>query len=246
MIQSVRDHYATHLGRIYSWMLGGLDSALAQADLDVEALGLRPVARAQAVDLGAGFGMHAIALARRGYSVVAIDSDAALLRELAEHAEHANGLAIRTVVADLLDFRAHLDDAADLILCMGDTLTHLPAPADVTALFAEVAAALSSGGQFACTFRDYSKELLAENRFIPVRSSADRTLTCFLEYARQSVTVHDIIHELDGTQWRLSVSSYQKLRLDPLWVRNALAHCGFEVTESATSNRMVRLIAQRP
>jgi len=243
MIKSVRDHYAGHLGRVYSWMLGGFESALEQGGIDLDALGLGPVARGRAVDLGAGIGMHAIPLARRGFSVVAIDTDAALLEELSAHAA---GLPIVPVVANLLDFRAHLEDAADLILCMGDTLTHLASRADIVALFAEVAAALGAGGHFVCTFRNYTTALSAESRFIPVRSSPDRIMTCFLEYDDQRVTVHDLLHERDGAQWRLSVSSYQKLRLDPGWVRDALMQLGLEVTESTTPSRMVRLMARRP
>src|SRR5271154_478129 len=113
MIQSVSQHYAAHLSRVYSWMLGGVEAAVKRGNADLEALALQPKAGAVAVDLGAGFGMHAIPLARRGYSVVAVDTDAALLSELSTHAQ---GLPMRPVIADLLNFRAHVGDAADLIV----------------------------------------------------------------------------------------------------------------------------------
>jgi 2-polyprenyl-3-methyl-5-hydroxy-6-metoxy-1,4-benzoquinol methylase len=89
--------------------------------------------------------MHAIPLARRGFSVVAIDSYKPLLHELASR---AGSLPIRTVNADLLDFRLHAK-TADVITCMGDTLTHLPSQASVATLFRGVAARLRPGGVFA-------------------------------------------------------------------------------------------------
>lgn len=72
------------------------------------------VSGSTAVDLGAGFGLHAIPLARRGFSVVAIDSYQPLLQELDER---AGTLPIRTVNTDLLGFRAHLNAPAALIVC---------------------------------------------------------------------------------------------------------------------------------
>src|SRR6202021_2787730 len=115
---TVKAHYANHLAPIYLWMAGGMEAALQAGAADLAAW---LPGTGVAVDLGAGFGMHTIALARAGYQVVAIDSSAALLQLLQEHSQ---GLPIRTVEADLLDFRNLLTDPADLIVCMGDTLTH--------------------------------------------------------------------------------------------------------------------------
>ena len=73
---SVEEHYARHLGPVYAWMLGDIDAALTRAVQELDALALP--ARGTAIDLGAGIGLHAVALARRGFTVTAIDSDAAL------------------------------------------------------------------------------------------------------------------------------------------------------------------------
>jgi SAM-dependent methyltransferase len=241
VIRTVRDHYAEHLGPLYSWMVGGVEAAAARGTAELDALGVRPTTGALAVDLGAGIGMHTIPLAQRGYAVIAVDTDAALLNELTAHANH---LPITVVPADLLEFRAHLRAVPQLVLCMGDTLTHLPRPQSVRALFAEIASVLSRDGVFVCTFRDYTRELRAEDRFIPVRSAPERILTCFLEYSDRLVTVHDILHERADGQWRLRVSSYQKLRLAPRWVCGLLEQCGFEVIESTTTSGMVQLTAR--
>lgn len=130
--------------------------------------------------------------------------------------------------------------------CMGDTLTHLPTLVSVGLLFAEVADVLDESGTFVLTFRDYTTALSAEQRFIPVRSDADRILTCFLEYDDTHVTVHDLLHEREASQWKLQVSSYRKLRLAPEWVSQALENCGFRVVREAGLSGMVRLVASHP
>jgi len=128
---------------------------------------------------------------------------------------------------------------------MGDTLTHLQDIASVQALTSEVAAALEIGGTFVLTFRDYSSPRRAEQRFIPVMSDDQRIMTCFLEYGDTYVTVHDILHERTGSQWRLRVSSYRKIRLAAHEVVEILESSGFEERREADIRGMVRLVARR-
>jgi hypothetical protein len=222
-------------------MSGGVDAALLRGGGELDSLGFGPRATGQAVDLGAGFGMHSIPLARRGFAVLAIDSSPELLAELEEHAA---GLPIRTAAADILSFRSHLTHKADVVLCMGDTLPHLPTFDAVKTLFAAVAASLDDRGVFVLTFRDYTQPLLGEHRFIPVRSDADRILTCFLEYEDAHVTVNDLLHERDGSQWRFRVSCYRKLRLSPEWVVSALEGRGLKVAQEVGLSGMVRLVSR--
>jgi hypothetical protein len=240
-MSTVHDHYSKHLGPVYSWMAGGVEAAISRGGTELDSLALSPRATGNAVDLGAGFGMHSIPLARRGFSVTAIDTSADLLSELATQAAT---LPVRTAEADILSFRNHLTGAPEVVLCMGDTLTHLPTLESVRSLFADVATVLDGGGVFVLTFRDYSSALSAEQRFIPVRSDADRILTCFLEYDEAYITVHDLLHEREGFQWKLRVSSYRKLRLAPEWVSEALENCGFRVAREAGLSGMIRLVAR--
>ena len=239
-MSSVTEHYATHLGPVYTWMAGGADAAIARGAKEIEALGLTPRLTGQAVDLGAGFGMHAIPLARRGFTVLAIDTCGVLLQSLRQA---AGDLPIRTVEGDLLAFPRHVEGVSELVLCMGDTLTHLPDFASVEALLSSVAEQLCAGGRFVLTFRDYSTPLHGEQRFIPVRSDSSRILTCVLDYEDEHVVVQDLLHELDGTVWRQRLSSYRKLRIDPAVAIAALESHGFTVQRSAGAGGMVCLVA---
>ncbi len=235
-------HYRTHLGPVYSWMLGDLDAAFARSAAEIDALPL-PCARGVAVDLGAGLGLHALPLAQRGFEVLAIDDCQVLLDALNAR---CGSLAVTIQHADLLEFRRFLPNPVQVIVCMGDTLTHLPLLSAVDSLLAQVAASLARGGVFAATFRDYAtSKLEGERRFILVRADADRIMTCFLEYGDHQVMVHDLLHENEDGQWRQSISSYPKLKVAPEWVASRLRELGFEVKRDAAANGMVRIVATK-
>jgi SAM-dependent methyltransferase len=239
---TVTEHYENHLAPIYLWMAGGFNAAISRGASEIDAVCPNPSNGLTAVDLGAGFGMHAIPLARRGYSVVAIDSSPKLLEVLRDHVET---LRIRTVEDDLLAFQRHLNTKAHLILCMGDTLTHLAEPQSVELLFSLVAESLHTDGTFITTFRDYTSPLVGDGRFILVRGDNDRILTCFLEYSAEYVTVHDVLHERNSSTWQLRVSAYRKLRLSPEWVSTALQARGFTVRIEPGLAGMVRVVAHK-
>jgi len=223
-------------------MSGGLDAAVGRGDTEIEKMLPNLSHGSQAVDLGAGFGMHSIPLARRGCAVLAIDTSSYLLEELKGH---AGTLPITVVEDDLLAFQRYLNVPADVILCMGDTLTHLPDRASALKLFARAAESLRPGGTFISTFRDYTSASVGNGRFIPVKSDADRILTCFLEYAADHVDVHDLLHERNGDSWQLKVSTYRKLRLHPEWISASLHERGFSLRSEPGPSGMIRLIATK-
>lgn len=237
---SAQAHYATHLAPIYLWMAGGAEVALQDGRAEIQSLGLQLAPGSQVVDLGAGFGMHAIALAQAGMSVLAIDSSASLLRTLEEL---RGDLPVRLACDDLLEFAAHLEGPPDAILCMGDTITHLPDTDAVASLLQRAAQALPSGGGFVTTFRDYSVPLHGDQRFIPVRCDNARLLTCFLEYEAEAVIVHDILHERTAEGWVTRVSHYRKLRLEPELLADQMRAAGFEVRRGEGTRGLVPLIA---
>jgi SAM-dependent methyltransferase len=240
-VPSVAEHYERVLSPVYAWMAGGAEAAITTGGAELEALNLGLSPRARVVDLGCGFGMHAIPLARAGARVLAVDTSAYLLAELARL---AGDLDIETVQDDLLSFRAHLKEKAAAVFCMGDTLTHLPEHTNLDFLVQEVAQALAPAGRFVLSFRDYSQPLLEDQRFIPVRSDERRILTCFLEYEEDTVVVHDILHERGGDAWETRVSSYRKLRLSPDRVIGSLETSGFEARREAGARGMVRVVAR--
>ena len=193
MPDPVSDHYATLLARHYSWMFNlSSDEKVTEQRTILELL-LKNQPRGPAVDLGAGPGFQSLALAQLGFSPIhALDTSPELLAELRTHAAQHN---IETHQADILNLANFVQPAtASVIVCMGDTLPHLPSLDAVRGLFASAAKALALGGLFILTWRDLTPELKGPDRFIPVRATGDRIMTCFLEYlSPTTVQVHDLV-----------------------------------------------------
>jgi hypothetical protein len=185
-----------------------------------------------------------MALADVGFKrILAIDTSAKLLQELQSNCGH---LAVEATQDDMMCISEHVvPGTADVVVCMGDTLPHLPARELVPRLFCEVSRALRSGGRFVLTFRDLSSELRSVDRFIPVRSTADKIMTCFLEYGPGVVMVHDLIYVREGDSWKLLKSCYPKLRLPTNEVRQHLEDAGFEVYAQEAVRGMSILAARR-
>ncbi len=239
----MQTHYERQLAPLYTWMIGDVDAALGRSrNLLIEA-GAGQGEGALAVDLGCGFGLHAIPLADLGFEVLAFDLSSELLAEL----ERRRGdRRIRALLTDLRGFRASLTTPAGLVVCLGDTLTHLPDLESVDRLLIDAAQSLVPGGTLILGFRDYvSAPLQGAQRFIPVRSDPERILTCFLEYRDRQVEVTDLVHEREGDVWRLRASSYFKLRLDPAWVTNRVVVAGFEIVRQTAERGMVTMVARR-
>jgi hypothetical protein len=154
--------------------------------------------------------------------------------------------AIATIEDDLLNFTQHISEPAQIIVCMGDTITHLPSLETVKTLLSDIAINLANQGKLILTFRDYvSVELEGAKRFIPVRSDDSRIFTCFLEYQEQYLNVHDLLYQKELGQWSMQVSSYRKLRLAPNWVKNYLEEKNLTIVRDELINGMVCLVASK-
>jgi SAM-dependent methyltransferase len=248
-MSNVAKHYEQLLAEHYVWMFGvPFEQKVAEqkALLDQVASTL-PVARRSgaAVDLGSGPGFQSIALAELGYSpVIAVDSSRELLRELQAR---RGCYEIETREADItrLDSVAP-PESTSVIVCMGDTLTHLPSKEAVQKLFTDVFQKLAPGGVFVLSYRDLTGELAGTDRFLPVQADDTRIMTCFLEYkTSDTVTVHDLVYVRCEGGWKLNKSSYEKLRLGSSWVAEALRKAGFTLTQEGPAGRLLMAVAQK-
>ena len=238
----VKAHYENLLAPYYSWIVGGVERKLEENRTFFRDHGIVPGHSGKAVDLGAGCGFQSIPLAEAGFRVIAIDNCPALLADLNRA---AGKLPIETIEDNLLDFRSRCSEDIDLIVCMGDTLTHLESRVDVRSLFKDAYGALTDAGLLVLTFRDLVLELKGLERFIPVRSEPNLILTCFLEYEKEHVKVHDVIYEKSDDQWQLKKGFYRKLRIPPQWARDCLVETGFEVDKFDIHQAMVTIIARK-
>ncbi len=206
-------------------MIGDFATMVRRQKNEFAEAGIAGVDSAVAWDLGAGNGVQTVALSEMGYSVVSIDFNNQLIRELRVNTANRD---VRIVEDDIFAF-ASLDQMPDLIVCCGDTIAHLPDVDKLEHLISACYSRLGNGGRLYLSFRDYSRELTDTERFIPVKQDQDRILTCFLEYFENRVRVTDILLERDGGKWIQKISSYFKIRISVTMVEHIMEHAGFTI-----------------
>jgi 2-polyprenyl-3-methyl-5-hydroxy-6-metoxy-1,4-benzoquinol methylase len=130
-IMSVKEHYDTHLGNFYSWMTGDFEEKKNDFLSFCEQSGIRPFASKNALDLGADNGIQSIALAELGFHVKAIDFNQQLLTELEAR---KNQLPVEVIQEDIKAVSAYGDCKPELIICCGDTLSHLNSMEEISQL----------------------------------------------------------------------------------------------------------------
>lgn len=236
-------HYEALLADIYGWMVGDLATACAAGRSELETLGVGAAPpRGRVLDLGAGLGVHAVPLTEMGWEVFAVDTSEALLAQLVRreprvHALHAN----------LVQAAERVEGTFELIVCMGDTLTHLDSEDALDLALAGAASRLAPGGRLVLRFRDYvTRVRLGAERFLLVRADATRILTCCLDFEPQRVLVTDVVHQLEDGAWTLRASSYRKLRLAREAVVRTLEALGLEVSTPEVTSAWIDVVATRP
>ncbi|HEX4421172.1 MAG TPA: class I SAM-dependent methyltransferase [Kofleriaceae bacterium] len=248
---TAKQHYDQLLGAHYTWSVAGAGDPFERGAAWLTRHGLADLTRY--LDLGAGFGAHAVPLARAGKTVTAVDFHPGLLAEL-----RAAAPTVTALEADLVAFleaaagHSATDVAAadptagprtsppgapwDAIFCLGDTLPHLPDTDAVHRLLSGAARVLVPGGVLALAYRDYSgPPRTGLDRFIPVRHDAQRSLICCIDALdADRISVTDIVTTAGPDGLRTQLSAYPKLRLAPATIATWAATAGLTLAHSAT------------
>jgi SAM-dependent methyltransferase len=241
--RSVKDHYDEFLAEQYLWMTGGFDRNAGEYRDFFARHAIRPARGGTAIDLGAGCGFASIPLAEAGFSVVAVDFCRPLLDELRHRAQ---GPGIETAAGDIADFAIWAGRNPELIVCTGDTLTHLADTGTVRDLVRQCHAELVPGGTLVLMFRDYTAEPEGGTDVIPVRRDIERIFLCRLVYLPDRVLITDILYDRRSGTWVRTASEYDKLRLAPAEARKMLLEAGFRITALAPENGMIVMVAEKP
>jgi SAM-dependent methyltransferase len=239
----VQSHYAALLARNYIWMAGGIESNIAKNTRFFKDHAISPSGTGIAIDLGAGCGFQSIPLASAGFAVVAVDFSREMLEILKQH---AGTLPVRTVTADILTFTSWTGLHPELIICMGDTLTHLPDMQAVRDLIRQCFQELVPEGKLVLSFRNYSREPDGSTVIIPVRRDPGRIFVCRLDFGREAVRVTDILYSEEFGIWVRAAGSYPKLRSDPEVLISLMTGEGLDIRELFAESGMITIIAQKP
>lgn len=130
-----------------------------------------------ALDAACGTGVHAVALAQLGIRTVGSDISAAMLRQARRRADAA-GVEVRWVEAPMQELADRIEGAFDAVLCLGNSLPHLLADADLDATIAGFARKLAPAGVVILHVLNYARILAERERIIHI-SRRDQT-----EYVR--------------------------------------------------------------
>lgn len=240
-ITSVEQHYENHLAAIYSWMAGDFAQKSAEQYELYTQQNIQPCSTGIAVDLGAGHGIHTVALAKLGVTVIAVDFNKQLLEELKENTLGWGVHAIHTDIRNIQNIKVN----PEVIVCCDDTIAHLPDEKSLAQFIMDTAQKLMAGGKLILSFRDYSIALNGNDRFIPVKSDQTKILTCILDYEDDRVRVTDLLYINTLGRWEQHLSSYYKLRLNTAVIQKYLSGNRLQIDDMFSNNGMVYIFATR-
>jgi glycine/sarcosine N-methyltransferase len=190
------DNFSSDYDRFVNWP-ERLALELPFIERELQAVGARRV-----LDAACGTGMHALALAQRGYEVLGTDLSAGMIARARSNAAAA-GLEVRFEVAGLGALSAQVGADHDAVLCLGNSLPHLLTPADLAKALADFAACLRPGGLLLIQNRNFDAVMARRQwQMAPQSHREGRTEWLFVRFydveADGTLTFHLIMLRREG------------------------------------------------
>ena len=162
------DDFSADYDRFVDWP-ARLAAELPFIERELQAVGAHRV-----LDAACGTGMHAIALAQKGYEIVGADLSAGMIEQARANAKDAGpvlsgaeGMDVRFETAGFGELaRTFVPGNFDALLCLGNSLTHLLTPESLTAALADFAACLRPGGLLLIQNRNFDAVMARGERWM--------------------------------------------------------------------------------
>jgi glycine/sarcosine N-methyltransferase len=137
-------------------------------------LNLQPGKPGLILDTATGTGMHVLELRRLGYIADGCDISQGMVDRARANAAEAKILA-RFEVAGFGEIRSALKDALpyDALLCLGNSLPHLPDLAEIEAALNDFAACLRPGGMIIIQNRNFDSVIALKERWMEPQTYRD-------------------------------------------------------------------------
>lgn len=163
------DEFSADYDRFVDWRYR-LDYELPFIEAQLQRLVLPDGKKPRVLDAACGTGMHAIALAQRGYPTAGADMSAGMIARARENANTAD-VQVRFETAGFGALAQTFGrETIDALLCLGSSLPHLLSEADLVAALADFAACLRPGGLLLTQNLNFDKVLERKARWGEPRS----------------------------------------------------------------------------
>jgi SAM-dependent methyltransferase len=239
-MKNTYDSFSNDYDRFVNWSnrlgfeMPFIDRALQEAGL------VRETARV--LDAACGTGMHAIALAKRGYRAAGADISAGMVARARDNAVEA-GLEIPFTAAGFSQLAAAFRQQSkallpfDALLCLGNSLPHMLTTADLVAALVDFHACLRPGGLLLVQNRNFDAVLKQRERWIEPQGyrehSADGEkewiFLRFYDYRPDGLIDFNIVtlYRVGQSPWRQQVTTTQLYPLQQAELERALEQAGF-------------------
>ncbi|GAB4529232.1 MAG: hypothetical protein Kow0063_06090 [Anaerolineae bacterium] len=199
----------------------------------LEAIPGRDAGPLEVLDSACGTGMHAIALAQKGYRAAGADLSAPMIERARANAR-VSAAPVRFEVAGFGELAGVFGrQAFDALLCLGNSLPHLLDEASLVAALDDFAACLRPGGLLLIQNRNFDAVLARRERWMePQAHREDETEWLFLRFYDFDpdglITFNVVTLRREGTgPWTQRVASTRLRPLRQADLLDALAAAGF-------------------
>ncbi len=122
------------------------------------------------LDAACGTGVHAIALAQRGYNVTGADLSTSMIERARQNAVVAGVTEVWFVVAGFGELGRRVGGRFDTLLCLGNSMPHVLTLEALRATLADFATELRPGGLLFIQNRNWDRVMARRERWMPLRS----------------------------------------------------------------------------
>lgn len=231
------DTFGADYDRFVNWS-SRLAAELPWIEQQLQTLQAHSGALVHVLDAACGTGMHAIALAQKGYIAMGADLSAVMIEQAQQNAAAA-GVQVRFEAAGFgalaQTFGAQVFDA---LLCLGNSLPHVLSPAELATTLEDFAACLRPGGLLIVQNRNFDAVMTKRERWMEPQAhregQEERIFIRFYDFDPDGLITFNILtlkREGPGGWMQQAMAT----RLRPLLeaeLKAALAAAGFNAVDS--------------
>ncbi len=191
----------------------------------------------RAVDMAAGTGVHALALADLDVKTTGVDISEEML---ARAAAHCKRLAIDATLMQGDMSSVNPDGAGDMdaIFCLGNSVPHLSSLEELAKTFSHWKSLLRPGGHVVVQLLNYARILDRGERIVGIRQPGKTTILRFYDFLDGRINFNILVYEAEGKGFRHRLQTTQLLPILPEQLRQMAGKAGFASIELYSSLKL--------